>query len=82
MKVVSFCTGNLGKTPVIVCELTASICCRWALLNACSFFFGSLAGMTHGGGQTRLALLGLDGDTELRSQAAPRKFKIMQLYSL
>lgn len=38
--------------------------------------------MTHGGGQTRLALLGLDGDTELRSQATPRNFKIMQLYSL
>lgn len=38
VKVVSFCTGNLGKTPVIVCELTASIHCRWSLLNACSFF--------------------------------------------
>lgn len=47
-----------------------------------ALFFGSLAGMTHGGGQTRLALLGLDGDTELRSQATPRNFKIMQLYSL
>ncbi|GAA5960233.1 hypothetical protein JCM8115_002554 [Rhodotorula mucilaginosa] len=56
-KVVSFCTGNIGKTPVVMC-------------------------MTHGGGQTRLTLLRLDGDPELRSQATPRKFKIMQLYSL